>query len=222
MRDEVRGLQDGQQAHWEKMLDAHADLFGAEPSEAARIAAEAFQREGARAILELGGGQGRDALFFAREGFGVSVLEYARSGVDTINGNAQSTGLAGSVKALWHDVRVPLPFEDETFDGCFSHMLFCMALTMVELRALSAEVCRVLRPGGLHVYTARNTEDAHYGTGTHRGEDLYEHGGFIVHFFSEEKVQTLSKGFEIIGIDRFEEGELPRKLFRVTLRKRCS
>jgi hypothetical protein len=25
VRDEVRGLQDGQQAHWEKMLGAHAD-----------------------------------------------------------------------------------------------------------------------------------------------------------------------------------------------------
>jgi hypothetical protein len=32
-------------------------------------------------------------------------------------------------------------------------------------------------------------------------------------------VERLAKGYEIVGIDEFEEGDLPRKLFRVTLRK---
>ena len=48
---------------------------------------------------------------------------------------------------------------------------------------------------------------------------MYEVGGFIVHFFSREKVELLAKGYEIISIDEFEEGELPRKRFRVMLRK---
>ena len=119
-----------------------------------------------------------------------------------------------------HDVREPLPFTDASFDGCFSHMLFCMALRTKEIEALSAEVCRVLRPGGLHVYTVRHTGDAHYRAGIHRREDMYENGGFIVHFFSEEKVRALAGGCEVLGIDSFEEGGLPRKLFRVTLRKK--
>jgi hypothetical protein len=95
-----------------------------------------------------------------------------------------------------------------------------MALTTSELEFLSQEVRRVLRPNGLHVYTVRHTKDPHYGKGIHRGEDMYEYGGFIVHFFSRDKVERLAKGYEIVGIDEFEEGELPRKLFRVTLRKR--
>jgi hypothetical protein len=49
---------------------------------------------------------------------------------------------------------------------------------------------------------------------------MYEVGPFIVHFFSKEKVEHLAKGFEIIDIDEFEEGDLPRRLFRVTLRKK--
>ncbi len=52
---------------------------------------------------------------------------------------------------------------------------------------------------------------------------MYEiSGGFIVHFFSREKVEHLAKGFDILSIDEFEEGMLPRKLFRVTLRKRTN
>jgi len=95
-----------------------------------------------------------------------------------------------------------------------------MALTTAELEALSKEVLRVLRPGGLNVYTVRHTGDSHYGAGISRGEDLYEVGGFIVHFFSRQKVEQLAKGYELVGIEKFEEGPLPRKLFRVTLRKK--
>ena len=128
-------------------------------------------------------------------------------------------GLDESITALCHDVRNPLPFDDDSFDACYSHMLFCMALTMAELEYLSGEIRRVLKPGGLNIYTVRNTNDAHYKTGIHRGEDMYEVGGFIVHFFSQEKVERLAKGFEIVEVEAFVEGELPKKLFMVELRK---
>lgn len=98
-------------------------------------------------------------------------------------------------------------------------MLYCMALTTRELEALSAEVLRVLRPGGLHVYTVRHTGDPHYGAGIHRGEHMYEVGGFIVHFFSLGKVRRLAAGYEIVSVAEFDEGGLPRKLVRVALRK---
>ena len=78
---------------------------------------------------------------------------------------------------------------------------------------------RALKPGGLCVFTVRNTSDPDYGHGIHCGEDLFENQGFIVHFFDRAKVERVAKGYQIIGIDEFEEGKLPRRLFRVTLRK---
>ena len=215
----MKDFLDAQQQHWQKTFIQKPEMFGSEPSQPARAAAELFKKEGKTKLLELGGGQGRDTLFFARAGFHVQVLDYSDSAVDTIAGKARQLGLTGSVTALRHDAREPLPFDEESFDGCYSHMLYCMALTTAELEFLSAEVRRVLRPNGLHVYTVRHTRDPDYGTGIHRGEDLYEVGGFIVHFFSREKVEHLAKGYEILSIDEFEEGKLPRKLFRVTLRK---
>ena len=99
-------------------------------------------------------------------------------------------------------------------------MLYCMALTTSELEFLSKEILRALKPGGLNFYTVRNTTDAHYQTGIHRSEDMWEiGGGFIVHFFSKEKIEHLSKGYEIVNVEEFEEGDLPKKLFMVTLRK---
>jgi len=48
---------------------------------------------------------------------------------------------------------------------------------------------------------------------------MYENNGFIVHFFSKEKIKHLSKGYEIIGIHDFEEGELPRKISSIIMKK---
>ncbi|MGZ6192629.1 MAG: class I SAM-dependent methyltransferase [Syntrophales bacterium] len=211
---------DAQLRHWQEAFLRNPDMFGALPSDPARTAAEMFKKEGKAVILELGGGQGRDTVFFARSGFHVTVLDYSESAVGAIAGKARKLGLAGRITAIQHDVRVALPFADESMDGCYSHMLYCMALTTAELEFLSRQVRRVLRPKGLHIYTVRHVKDPHFGKGIHRGEDMYEVGGFIVHFFSRAMVEHLAKGFEIVNIAEFEEGELPRQLFLVTLRKK--
>ncbi len=220
MQIEVKKILDAQHQHWRKTFAQKPDMFGAGPSDAARAAVEMFKKESKKRILELGSGQGRDTLFFAQNGFLIDALDYAESAVEAIANNARNTGLSSSITALQHDVRHPLPFDDETFDGCYSHMLYCMALTTPELQFLSDEVRRVLKPAGLNIYTVRNTDDPDYGTGVHRGKDMYEAGGFVVHFFSRKKVMHLAKGYDIVSVDEFEEGRLPRKLFRVTLRKK--
>ena len=208
-----------QEQHWENTFSTRPKMFGDSPSSAAIKAAETFKKAGLTKILELGGGQGRDTIFFAQSGFQIQVLDYCQSGVDSIIKQANRLGLTRSITATIHDARKKIPFKNESFDGCFSHMLYCMAFTTKELVYLSSELHRVLKPGGINIYTVRHTGDADYKTGVHRGEDLYETGGFIVHFFSKEKIKKLSTGFEIVSIDSFEEGSFPRKLFRVILRK---
>ena len=94
-----------------------------------------------------------------------------------------------------------------------------MALCKSELEALFKEVRRVLKTNGLNIYTVRHTGDAHYGKGIHRGEDMYEVGGFFVHFFSKEKIRDFARVYNTVNINEFEESELPRKLFLVVLRK---
>jgi len=212
--------QDQQQLHWDRAYTAEMDFFGDEPSTAARQAADRFLEEGANLILELGAGQGRDTLFFAGLGFRVYALDYSESGLWGIIDKGVKTDLGEMITPVFHDLRNPLPFTDNSIDGCFSHMLYCMALSRAELEFLNGEILRVLKPGGLNIYTVRHKGDAHYGKGVHLGEDLYEVNGFVVHYFDRAMVEQLAEGFELLSIDEFEEGSLPRKLFGVTLRKK--
>ena len=208
-----------QQRQWQDIFSETPEMFGTEPSDPARRAADLFEREGWKKVLELGCGQGRDTLYFAKRGLDVHALDYSEQGIEALAGKARETGFSTRIVTGIHDVRNPLPFADESFGACYSHMLFCMALTTGQLQSLSEEIRRVLQPGGICVYTVRHTEDAHYRKGVPRGEDMYETGGFIVHFFSREKVELLAEAYETVNVDEFEEDSLPRKLFRVTLRK---
>ena len=213
-------LLSAQNVHWEKTYAANHEMFGEDPSEAAKYAAVLFHAKEKRDILELGAGQGRDTLFFAYNGFQVHALDYSYTGLATIQDKALAAGLRQRIAIQHHDARQPLPFQNASLDSCYAHMLFCMALTTPELSFLSKEIRRVLTPGGFCVYTVRNTTDPQYQRGIHRGEEMYEFNGFIVHFFSREKIHSLAGGYEIFDITEFAEGELPRKLFRITLIKK--
>jgi SAM-dependent methyltransferase len=208
-----------QHQHWQDTYRAHPDMYGSAPSAPAVYAAKVFKAAGAEIVLELAAGHGRDALYFAQRGFKVVAADFSDVAVDQLLRAAQAEGVAAQILALVHDLREPLPLEDRSVDAVFAHMGLCMALSTKEIHTLVNEVWRVLRPGGKFVYTVRHIGDAHYGVGKPYGDDIFEHGGFAVHFFSRQLVDALADGWILNDVYDFEEGELPRRLWRVTTTK---
>ena len=211
---------DQQSQYWEKNFLSKPEMFGLEPSEAAIITLKIFKEQNIEKIVELGAGLGRDSIFFAKNSIHVSALDYSSTAIKTINKKASENKLSNFISTKIFDVRKKLPFKDNSIEACFSHMLYCMALSTTELKYLNNEICRILKPGGLNIYTVRHTGDGDYKNGIHIGENLYENDGFIVHFFSEEKVRNIADGFNVENIENFDEGVFPRKLFRVILKKK--
>ena len=210
---------DQQSQYWEASFLSKPEMFGLEPSIAAVKALKSFKEQNIKNIVELGAGLGRDTVFFAKNSIQVDALDYSKTSIESINNKSKKLNLTNFIKPKIFDIRKRLPFKDSSIEGCFSHMLYCMALSNSDIENLNSEICRILKPGGINIYTVRHTDDGDYKNGIHRGEDLYENDGFIIHFFSKEKVNKLSKGFEVLDIEKFEEGKFPRKLFIVKNRK---
>ena len=210
---------DQQSQYWETNFSSNSEMFGLEPSIPAVKATKFFKEKNIKNIVELGAGLGRDTVYFAQNSIKVQALDYSKAAIKNITNRAEKLHLTEFIKPKFFDVRKKLPFEDNLIEGCFSHMLYCMAFSNSDLENLNNEICRILKPGGINIYTTRHTDDGDYKNGIHIGEDLYENDGFIVHFFSKEKVNQLSKGFEVLDIEKFEEGKFPRKLFLVKNKK---
>ena len=189
-------------------------MFGLEASEPAKKSLKIFQENSTKLIVELGAGLGRDSIFFAKNKISVNSLDYSKIGINIINKKILDNNLQ-NITAKVFDIRKKLPFQDNSIDACFSHMLYCMALTSAELSYLNNEIKRILKPNGFNIYTVRNEYDGDYKNGIPRGEDMFEIDGFIVHFFTKEKVYSLMDGFKNILLENFEEGSFPRKLYFV-------
>ncbi len=210
---------DQQSQHWEASFLNKPEMFGLDQSIAAVKALKLFQEKNIKNIIELGAGLGRDTLYFAKNNINIKALDYSKASIESIKKKSKKFNLTNFIDAKTFDIRKKLPFENNSVDGCFSHMLYCMALSNSDIENLNNEICRILKPGGINIYTVRNTHDGDYKNGIHIGEDLYENDGFIVHFFSKDKINQLSQGFKVLDIEKFEEGKFPRKLYIVKNKK---
>ena len=210
---------DQQSQHWEINFSNKPEMFGLNQSHSAEKALKLFNQKKIKNIVELGAGLGRDSIYFAKNSINTTALDYSASAINVINEKIKKNNLSKYLSTKLFDIRKTLPFEDSSVEACYSHMLYCMALSNDDLQNLNNEILRILKPGGYNIYTVRSTEDGDFKNGIHRGEDLYENDGFIVHYFSNKKVDSLINGFKNTSLDKFEEGTFPRKLFYVVNKK---
>ena len=209
-----------QSQHWESNFSSKPEMFGFEPSYSAKKTLETFKKNNITNIIELGAGLGRDTIFFAQNGIYVHAIDYSLSATNIIKKRSKENNLDALIKVENYDIRKKLNCDNENFQACYSHMLFCMALTNQDLKDLNKEILRVLKKDGFNIYTVRNHTDGDFKKGTHRGEDMYEMNGFIVHYFSENKIKELLDGFINVSIENFDEGSFPRKLSLVINKKK--
>ena len=210
-----------QKLHWDETYKME-DFFGPKPSLFAEKSLEILKKEGVEVLLELGCGQGRDTWLFARNGISVYAMDYSDQGICQMREKAKEHGVDKLITLKVRDVRRGIPLPDSSIDAIYSHMFFNMEFREEEMFGVFQECLRVLRPGGLNIYSVRSEHDPHYQKFTHLDEDMYQNPmGFAVHFFTKEKIERLADGYEIESITEFEDPDPPfiKMLYKVMLRK---
>ena len=115
-----------QSQYWEDNFSSKPEMFGLEPSWAAKKALELFKQKNLSNVLELGFGLGRDSIFFAHNSIKLKALDYSPSAIKIINQKIKKKNLSKFISTKLFDVREKLPFEDNFFDACYSHMLLSL------------------------------------------------------------------------------------------------
>lgn len=137
---EIRGGYD----RWADIYDHEANPLIAleEP-----VVREALGEVAGLAILDLGCGTGRHALWLARAGARVTAVDFSEG----MLAQARRKPGAEAVHFLAHDLRQPLPFADHEFDRVVSGLVL---EHLMDLEPFFAEVRRVLREPGRAVVSA--------------------------------------------------------------------
>jgi hypothetical protein len=158
-------------------------------------------------LIELGGGYGRDARFFCDRGFRVRGVELALERL--ISGRSQTGPVHGSYTLAPGDALGFLEnLGPRSADAVHSNMFYDIDLDVREHRALFAAVRRMLRGGGMHLYSARSTSDPWFGRGRNVGPDRFElePDGVTIRIFSRAYVDLLA-GADFEGLERLDVAE---------------
>jgi SAM-dependent methyltransferase len=147
-------------------------------------------------VLDLGCGQGHDLREMAESGHRVAGIDF--SPVAIRHTRKRVFGWRYSKRRrtdlLVHDITDRLPFEDGRFDGVYSHLALHYFHDDVT-RRIFREIERVLKPGGLLVFSVKSIEDPYYNDGERLGEHIFCRKGHVRHFFDEGYVKDLLDGW---------------------------
>ena len=154
-------------------------------------------------LLELGSGQGQDALYFAKQGYDVTATDLVDTGLKECELKARSQDISLNFQLV--DIGQALPFEDESFDIVYSH-LGLHYLNKQGTEKLFQEIHRILKPGGILASLFNTVEDPEMSSsGFEKIEENYYREiafDFYKRFFSVQETSNFIQNiFEPILLD---------------------
>lgn len=151
---------------WNERYSASEYVYGTEPN---TFLVEQIEKlgewPGAR-TLELAGGEGRNGVWLAQQGFAVTIVDGSEVGLAKARGLAESRGVA--VETIHADLGA-FEIEPESWDLVVS--IWAHLPSAIRAR-LHAAVVAGLRPGGVFLLEAYTPAQLAYGTGGPRDVDL--------------------------------------------------
>lgn len=203
------------------------------PSMGAREFLPFLRADNVSEVLDVGCGYGRDTLFFVRNGFNVTGVEYspraceiARSLCGPLSaawqGNSQtgqSAAKPGRVLIVQADFR-SWEVPPRSFDAAFSFKVLHQfrhnpphgVSNPMAASAFVSRLVRCVRPPGLIGISTFSTQDHNYGKGKYIEEDTFDTRGHRpCAFYTRERFLALFSNCELVNVQHlsFEEEHAP-------------
>ncbi|WP_394140499.1 class I SAM-dependent methyltransferase [Cytobacillus oceanisediminis] len=180
---------------WEEKFGAEEYVYGEEPNEFIRE--QAYRLEGRKRIVAFAEGEGRNAVFLARQGHDVTAWDYTQNGLKKTKKLAErhNVRVETGQKDLIHD---PVPSEE--YDS--SIMIFGHFFKK-DQRTVFDKLISVVKPGGIIMLEVYSEDQLRYQTGGPKRVDMvydpadlleWIRGYKVLHFFYGEQERVEGTG----------------------------
>lgn len=147
-------------------------------------------------ILELGCGNGEDAVAFANHHHNVTAVDFSQT---VIENNKKLFTNIPNIHWVVGDIS-NLQLKKNSFDVIYSHLALHYFTDEVTRKIIS-DCAQLLKKGGKLCFVCKSVNDPLYGKGTFIENDMYELDGHVRHFFSEEYCKSILRDtFKVISI----------------------
>lgn len=184
---------------WERSFREKREMWGLSPTRSALLTAVMFAQKGLKNVLIPGIGYGRNAQAFLNSGMEVTGIEISETAIQLAarhHGSSLTIHL-GSV--------TDMPFDDQRYDGVFSHALIHL-LDERERAAFIKHCYDQLADNGCMVFTAIAKTSPTYGKGTLLSKDRYkQHGGADIFFYDGASIQAEFGNYGLTAISEVME-----------------
>lgn len=146
-----------------------------------------------KTVLDLGCGSGRDAQYFAKQGYDVTALDIE------LPENQKEKLLQQDIRCLKQDLR-RLKIKPKSFDAVFAHLSLHYFSDEV-LDKIIAKISSALKPSGYFFIKCKSTADPLFGKGRKLAENYYA-SDMKRHFFTADYMKAKLTKFKIIKIQK--------------------
>lgn len=179
------------QTKWKKIPSKYP------PNNFASRAFKVIKQTGAKTLIDLGCGNGRDSLFFARKGLHVTAADFSESDLDQLRKLVEKKKLA-NIEVVRQDI-TRLKFEPNSFDVIYAH-LSLHYFTDKATKRIFNQLHSLLKKDGLLFVKCKSTDDMLYGRGRAQEKNMYSFRGHVRHFFDKEYMSALLAKFSMVDV----------------------
>ena len=147
-------------------------------------------------VLDLGCGKGRNSLFFAKNGFSVSAIDFVPEIVNDLAGKTKGS----NISCFCQSVAEKLPFASDSFDVIIDVYCYRYLLSESKQENYRKELFRVLKKNGHYLLSLANIDDSFFGSLVVEDTNIITDPvtGLKSVLYTEDMIRNSFKGFKIV------------------------
>jgi ubiquinone/menaquinone biosynthesis C-methylase UbiE len=183
-------------SYWNGLYDKK-NFFGTGPTKLAKYAESLLEKTEISNLLEVGCGQGRDAVHFSQLGYNVNAFDISSKAIKFVEEMKNSLELTG-LNLVVHDAEKPLPYPNANFDFVYSNLAL-QFFNLDQLQAVFTNIAAVMKKDSTLLFSTKKKGDKYYDFGNKINENAFEYSGITRYFFDKSALENvLQKHFKIL------------------------